>query len=420
MERLRKATQGLLIAVAVLAAGGAAYSFVESLRPEETEREQQVSVSPRSGPVGMRPFLGIDPPPQEGETRILLCHPDDAEGDTENCAELGSAGPGEGQRIRSEPIPAALGHGEGEREVRPGTYAVRAGPDDDGAYPLRGWFEVEPFAIGTAPDPESFADVDPGAMRLGDPREIARRVPCRPTYAPDGRLLVGATLLDPATGVGVDLDLVAAAEYAWSPDGERLALLSGDRKDIRVAEPDGAQAVTIAREARGLLSSMSWSPDGERIAYVARSEPGVPGGPGPPTVHLVDVSSGESRQLAGGISVAWAPVGQRLAVETDGRIDLVSLDGERQALGEGRRPTWAPDGSLVGFLRAVDRTEDGGMSRGAAWVARSDGGGSVRLIGEDVCGFRFSPSGRSVAVVTRRGEDETTLSLRRVEIRDGE
>lgn len=410
-ERIRRIAQIGLLVVAVVAASGAAWRYVSSREGNpalgDGEAEEGLGVTPASGPVGTRPIFELRGWDEGTSVRVLLCTatspatdpsspgPSPAPATPSDCAEL-AAGEAPG-RVTGEPIPTSL---PGGTEVVPGTYAIRAGPGPEP--PQVGRFEIVPFEIASPPEPRSYAGVDVARLGLGDQRAVARGAPCGSDFTPDGRLVIGNTLVDPANGVSLLFPL-EAAELAWSPTGERLGFITADRKEIRMAEPGGEGPVAVVREARGVLSSLSWSPDGDRVAYVARSEPGVRGGPGPPTVFVFHLVTGESAELGGGEAVAWSPSGDRLVVEAlGGVLELSDPEGSRTRLTEGRRPAWSPDGSLVSFLR-LDEGEAGG-----AWVIGADGEQPRRWIPSGVCGTAFSSDGRRLAAVSAEGE----LSLR--------
>lgn len=398
----RRTAQTALVVVAVLASAGAAYRFFERGGTQGLFGPQ-VLANPSSGPVGMSPFLELRGFDRGESVTVFLC-PDEASA-IESCIEFAQGeAPGP---VRANPIPDAF---PDANEIVPATYALRAGPDSTGAYPVRGRFEVERFEVGPRPTPRSFAGVVPQAIRVGDPREIARGAECRPPlFLPDGRLAVGANVVDPESGVTIRFD-VQASELAWSPVGDKLAILTPDRKEIRLAGPDGRDAVTSVREARGLLSSLSWSPQGDRLAFISQNDPSTRGGPGPPTVRILNAVTGAVTAAGPGLGVAWSSESDLLAVErADGAIEASTPEGGRRRLLTGRDPSWSPGGSLIAFVRAGEGGSDNG------WIARADGSDPSPVVGPDVCALSFSPSGNSLAVVVRAG-DTTTLHLRSLEV----
>ncbi len=386
----RRTTQMVLAAIAVLAAVGAVYQY---LNREGGILGPHVTADPGSGPVGMRPFFEIHGYSADQEVSVRLCT---ETSELAECAELAKGKASE--RLRSNPIPATL---PDSSDVIPGTYQLRVGPDEKGDFPERGHFEVIPFAVGKASERRSFAGVDPASLRAGAPKEIARGAPCRPpSYLRDGRLAVGSTVVDPESGATVEFGF-QALELAWSPDGSRLAMVTSDRKEIRLAKADGSEATAKVREARGFLSSLSWAPNGKRLAFISENDPSTRLGPGPPTVKILNVDSGEQTAAGPGLAVAWSSR-DILAVERAGAvIEGSTIQGARQPLTTGRRPSWSSDGSLLAVIRSSESNFEQG------WVVSSDGSKSAPAAGDGVCGLSFSPDGRSIAIV--RGEGGVLL-----------
>lgn len=60
----------------------------------------------------------------------------------------------------------------------------------------------------------------------------------------------------------------AYTDFAWSPDGEKIAFRSNlyGTNDIYVVDADGCNLKTLAQSLRG-VSFPKWSPDGEKIAF---------------------------------------------------------------------------------------------------------------------------------------------------------
>jgi Tol biopolymer transport system component len=182
--------------------------------------------------------------------------------------------------------------------------------------------------------------------------------------------------------------------------GDKLAILTTDRKEIRLAGPDGASAVTKVREARGLLSSLSWSPEGDRLAYIAQPDPAtrqLTGDPTSPTVKILNATNGTQTAAGPGLSVAWSPSGDVLAVEMAGAVIQSSTPaGTRKALATGRRPAWSHDARFL----AVVRTE-GDQTKG--YIVPAAGGPGIAVTGNGGCAMSFSPTGEYVSVIASTG-----------------
>lgn len=402
-RRGRVIAQIVLVLVSIGTGAGAGYRLLEK-GGAQTLFGEHIQATPAAGPVGMTPFFELRGFQRGRKVTVFMCS--DSSGPIEYCVELASGNaPGP---LRSKPIPEAFPDAE---DIVPAPYVLRAGPTPEGEYPVRGNFEIERFKVGTKQRPRSFAGVVPQALSIGRPEQIARGAACRaPLFLPDGRLAVGNTVVDPLTGVTIHLD-VQGLELAWSPLGDKLAILTLDRKEIRLAAPDGEDAVTAVREARGLLSSLSWSPQGDRLAFIAQNDPNTRGGPGLPTVRILNSVNGQVTSAGPGIGVAWSSRPDLLAVErADGALEASTTSGQRRRLQHGHEASWSADGSLIAFVSSVQ-----GESGEEGWIARADGSQASPVVGEGVCALSFAPSGRSLAVVT--GHDtETSLSIRSIDI----
>jgi Tol biopolymer transport system component len=146
----------------------------------------------------------------------------------------------------------------------------------------------------------------------------------------------------------------AQAQPAWSPDGRFVAFslyvtqeAGPDRVDLWLVEADGASARELATcELPCLqLADPAWSPDGDRIALV-RHDIREEGTWGRSAIELLDVSTGARRtvaETADGTTAfygpRWSPDGGALAVTVEtypdedqlaalrSRVATVALDG---------------------------------------------------------------------------------------------
>ena len=177
----------------------------------------------------------------------------------------------------------------------------------------------------------------------------------------------------------------------------------GGRFELQVADADGVGPQTVLASPEPIISP-SWSPDGNRIAYVSfeRKKP----------IVYVQSLTGGTRQVVANFkgsnsAPAWSPDGKRLAVvlTKDGgsQIYLVNADGSgltrlTNSQGIDTEPNFSPDGQYVIF------TSDRGGSPQIYRVAAS-GGQAERLTFEGSYNVspRYSPDGKSFAFVQRDG-----------------
>lgn len=175
-------------------------------------------------------------------------------------------------------------------------------------------------------------------------------------------------------------------DLAWSADGSRLAIISGQSstggpspscRRLSVMNADGSSVRTIdvqiparARAGTWSFEACAWSPDSSLLAVALQSD-GGDSVMGDSWVLLVDPASGSTERLAGPrdyacSSISWNPGGIRLlvsaAAEETGWLETVDLDtGEASPLSrtpENAYMTWwasgaySPDGDRIACVRS--------------------------------------------------------------------
>jgi len=158
----------------------------------------------------------------------------------------------------------------------------------------------------------------------------------------------------------------------WSPDGTKIAFISGNdftAYDIYVMNADGTNPVRLTQSPG--YPAPRWSPDGTKIAFYSRSAPD-----GPDDIYVMNADGTNPVRLTqsygygyGGVSShEWSPDGTRIAFVSHARrgsdiyashIHVMNADGTNpvrltQSPDRDRSPTWSPDGTKIAFVRDED------------------------------------------------------------------
>ena len=146
----------------------------------------------------------------------------------------------------------------------------------------------------------------------------------------------------------------ASDGYAWSPDGRKIVsavawyfslydVLTGEVE--RVTVPDA-----------GFIGNFAWAPDGDRLAFEIWKPRGIPE---TTDIGVINVDGSGFRELTRHPGKdrypAWSPDGQQIVFYSDwhrGGISLMNADGsdvQRLTNGGEERPSWSPDGQKIAF-----------------------------------------------------------------------
>jgi Tol biopolymer transport system component len=207
-------------------------------------------------------------------------------------------------------------------------------------------------------------------------------------------------------------DDCATGEGAASADGERVAVAVSDSAGpfpqathrLALLTPDGAEngSVPLAKAA----FDPAWSPDGSSL-LVTRYDGTEPfHRVGTPQVIHVSVAGSELGAVTppGGADADWSATGE-IAYAYDGDVWVRRLDAAPRRLTTtgGAAPSWAPDGQRIAFER-----------EGRIWTMLADGGGQRELSDIEAYAPAWSPDGRYLAVLRRAFDDNESPGRRGV------
>ena len=154
---------------------------------------------------------------------------------------------------------------------------------------------------------------------------------------------------------------------AWAPDGHNIAFVAkkGPRDIVLLWDMYDKDLKKILKfDQVEIVESLAWSPDSRQLAFVGSSF-------GQSDVYLVDVGSGNVRQLTGTPQredhPAWSPDGTKLAycakVDNQFDIKIYDLETDQTAVAiasptDDLWPNWLPEGNKLLFVSTRDRIND--------------------------------------------------------------
>jgi hypothetical protein len=175
----------------------------------------------------------------------------------------------------------------------------------------------------------------------------------------------------------------------WSPDGTRLAYVSGaPGRDIYIIGVDGTGRRNLTETRNADELEPDWSPDGSRIVFSVQA--------------CADQGGPQPERICSGLSTLST-------VDTSGRIQ--PLIESPTVIGSDREPDWSPSGDRIVF--SSDRPAGGrplGTDR-TLFTVGLDGADPIPLPGEVVAGAHdpaYSPDGTHVAFEAGGGPGGTT------------
>ena len=195
--------------------------------------------------------------------------------------------------------------------------------------------------------------------------------------------------------------LVNGSGAAWSPDGRRIAVVTGAGAALRVVDPDGRYGAIVAL---GPVSSPDWSPDARKLVFERFG-----------WIHVVDGDGTDERRIARGTSPAWSPGGRRIAFVSDrnGTDDVYAVraaGGGLQQLTSGAGnesdPAWSPNGKRLAFVADETGTAEIGILEVASRKVSALTADRVMAASP-----AWSPDGRRIAYVSSRATGDEVWSV---------
>jgi Tol biopolymer transport system component len=234
-------------------------------------------------------------------------------------------------------------------------------------------------------------------------------------------------------------DTALLSASSWSPDGKTIGFFAYGAADeellkkyqlpfhfslyVMNANDNGSGRERLIDVS--ILPEFAWSPDSQRLALVsgyedpARDDPRVRQGlQGFSTaIYVFDFQSQRLRRitpLGENKSPSWSPDGRRIVYSGDGDIYVVDVDGrDPQRLTTRMRavdPSWSPRGDLIAFSAVELPPKDMSPAQARAWAAEMAGelsegvflmrpdGSIERQIWTAQGDVAWSPDGRHVRV----------------------
>jgi len=196
------------------------------------------------------------------------------------------------------------------------------------------------------------------------------------------------------------------ADAVWSPDGRRIAFALGD--ELVTMLPDGSDQRRTSFAGLTRIGSPTWSPDNRQIGFSALAV-------GRRNVYTALADGSDPRRLTtiGGSAPAWSARNE-IAFVRDGNIRVMAprpSEAGARRVAAGDKPTWAPGGLALAFVRNVRLTR--GSSKVTSVLYRVDlrGRGLLRLTSRRSEEPAWTPDGRRVMFTRSDGFNHRILSV---------
>jgi CubicO group peptidase (beta-lactamase class C family)/sugar lactone lactonase YvrE len=209
---------------------------------------------------------------------------------------------------------------------------------------------------------------------------------------------------------------------AWSPDGGAIAFSraipvvvspGSNPSPLYISGADGKNLRQLTDNGRNNYLA-AWSPDGSRIAYISGGQGGIDSH----EIYVINADGAGDTRLtdndAQEYGVSWSPDGSKLAFGTkregEWRIYTMNPDGsDAQPLptpADGNSPTWSPDGSRIAFMSERNSNAD-------IFLMDADGGNQQLLVGGEAWDYlpQWSPDGARIAFASTRDDAEAIYTV---------
>jgi len=139
------------------------------------------------------------------------------------------------------------------------------------------------------------------------------------------------------------------ANPSWSATGKiayEQTNSSGGNAQIWVINPDGTGKAQFSGITQPFPNAPAWSPDGSKLAFVSGTEIWVINANGTNEQRVTNNSTTDT-------DPAWSPDGTKIVFKKGNDIAIINADGTNETIvTDGSAPAWSPDGTKIAFSRS--------------------------------------------------------------------